>query len=152
MKRLVSAVVCLFLSTACGGGSNSSAPTPTSPTPAPILPANLVTPSGAVLNDISNCGARQQLAYGMGFATASCAFTGTLQNIGTGCAGNVRGTVTAYFDSAGTRQSGNAGIVYSGIVRPGEQIQYALLTTLAVPSYGAWYWRAAPAWDDVRCP
>lgn len=90
----------LSLVVACGGGGSPSLPSPT-PTPTPtILSANLVTPSGAVLNQAANCEARRQMNALMGVSVIACDFTGMLQNTGQGCAANVRGTVAAAADSA----------------------------------------------------
>ena len=91
---------------ACGGS-----PTAPAPAPAPPPPTTLATPSGAVLNELGGCSTLRALNAGMGIPLTSCAFTGTLQNTGAGCAANVKGTVTAYADSAGTQQTGSAGIV-----------------------------------------
>jgi hypothetical protein len=137
------------VASACGGSSSS----PTTPTPAPILAAVLTTPSGATLNDLTNCEAARLAARVItGSSIAQCGFSAPMINTGAGCAANVRGTLTASRDEAGSQPTGTAGWSYGALVRPGEQFSYPLNTLLSVPSSGKVYWVSAPQWDNVRCP
>ena len=88
---------------------------------APILPANLVATGGLAIP--SQCEALRALNWGMGIATTTCtSFSGTMQNTGTGCASNIRGTTIAY--TSANVQVGAATWTYGGVVRPNDVFAY----------------------------
>lgn len=145
MRVLATVAIVLAMSgAACGGGDKSpSAPTPT---PTPIAPAMLVAPASAVVS-VSGC--NPTLAALMGLSVVSCPqFSGTIQNTGTGCAANVRGTTVAL--NSANQQVGSAGWTYALTVRPGEQFAYSG-GPLTIPT-GSWTYTTSPSWDNVRCP
>ena len=136
MKHLAVVFLLAVGLAACGGGD--------SPT-TPIAPANLVSTG---LSMTSQCDALRSLNYAMGGTTATCtSFNGTMQNNGSGCAGNIRGTTITYF--TGGAQVGSASWTYSYTVRPGETFSFTG-GQLTVPVSGFQYTTTA-TWDDVRC-
>lgn len=122
-------------SAACGGGSST----------APTAPANLVVVGSL---SVPGCEALIQLNFGFGIATANCsAFTGVIQNMGTGCASGVHGTTITFGNN---QQVGNAAWSYSGTVRPNEQIVYRG-GSITVPTIGSFTYTTTPVWTDVPC-
>jgi hypothetical protein len=150
--RYVLLIGALVAFNACG--SSPTTPTPkqtpapaTAVQPAPIAPATLVVPSDAAF-DVPGCSARASLAYNVGLPTIGCAsFTGTMVNTGSGCATNIRGTTTIFFNAGG--QAGFGGWSYSNLVRPSERFAYAG-GTITIPTNGFKYSTTA-TWDNVRC-
>jgi len=126
-----------------GCGSTPTAPTPAPTPPAPILPATLAIPSGATLS-AQNC---QTVSVTGIFACA--AFSGIMQNTGSGCAANIRGTTTITRTSDGT-QIGNAEWTYPNLVRAGEQFSYSG-GQINVTQAGTWVYNSTASWDNVRC-
>lgn len=149
---------CLVIALLCAGcGSDIPTPTvsapttvtvPVAPAPVPIAPATLVSVGSL---SVPGCDALIQLAASVGLATANCKqFTGLLQNTGSGCAANVRGTTVVYADAAGNTQVSAGGWTYSSMVKSSEQIAYSG-GALSIPTK-QWYWRTTASWDNVRCP
>lgn len=145
-------IVCAFIASACGSSAPTT-PTPqtvvqvVAPPPTPIPPATL-TSTGQL--SVPGCDALISLAASVGLATANCKqFTGLLQNTGSGCATNVRGTTVIFTDAAGTNQISAGGWTYGAIIRPNEQIAYSG-GILSIPTK-QWYWRTTASWDNVRC-
>jgi len=83
---------------------------------------------------------------------ANCAtFQGTAQNVGTGCAANVRGVVTTH-SSPGNVQIGSAPWTYLGRVRAGETIAFSGgPLVVGVPLTGGWIYFNAISFDSVDC-
>src|SRR5213596_68852 len=109
---------------ACGSNTPTaptSTNTPAPPVPAPMAPASIVGPTGTGLSQ-PGCDAGKRMSDIMGLPQTLCPFVGTLLNRGTGCAANVRGTITIY-DQAHAFVS-SAGWSYPYPVRPNEQLSY----------------------------
>ncbi len=151
---IVIAFASAALATSCGDSSPSpESPTaPTGPTAPVVPPTGLRTPiSGQPGSQLSLTGcdsAARAAAAAMGLATMSCpTFSGGIENTGTGCAANVRGT-TATLN--GPTQVDSASWTYAGTVRPGELITYAG-GPIAIATTGIWNYRTTVLWDNVAC-
>jgi hypothetical protein len=147
-RLIVASIACLI--SACGGTSPTVPTTTSQPpvvvAPAPLAQANLV----ATGLSVPGCDILIQLSLGLGLQTANCrSFSGTMQNVGAGCASGVRGTTTTYL--AGSSQVvGSSSWSYGFRVRPGESFGYSG-GAIAVPTTGPMQYRATAAWDNVSC-
>ena len=127
-------VLCVAL-TACGGGGSPAAPTP--------IPSAMIQPVG------STSLARVNEYY-------DYQFTGSIQNVGAGCAG---GTVVVLrlYDEAG-RQIGHdygmdvAGGLSNRIIRPQETLAVASAPIPEGWLYGLRSSQLFPTWNNVTCP
>lgn len=133
---------------ACSGNpvaSTATAPAIASPVVQPIAAANLSASSF----DVPGCQALLQLSASLGLHTASCPrFSGTMRNIGSGCASAIRGTTVIWNSSA--TQTGSGSWTYAQMVRPGEQFIYSG-SAITLPSNGLYTYHTTPFWDNVRC-
>jgi hypothetical protein len=148
-------LVALFAA-ACGGNGpttpTKSTTTTTAvvipPPPPPILPANLVVPSGATF-DLPNCQAKATLAAGLGLPTVTCpAFSGTMQNIGLGCAAGVVGTTTTSTTSGAAL--GAASWSFQNVVRANATFVYTG-GAITVPSADSYRYLTVATWTNVSC-
>jgi hypothetical protein len=108
-------------------------------TPAPSrLPADIQAQSTLA---VSGC-------VTAGSGTQSCSYSGQARNLGTGCAGGVRGVTTTYMDQTlvGTSQW-----VYRYDVRPQETFVYSQSDLLFPAGSQAWTYKTTVAWDNVPC-
>lgn len=121
------------------------------PPPPPVLPANLVRTGG--LSIPSQCEALRAQSWLLGVTTATCtSFSGTMQNTGTGCASNIRGTTIAY--TSADVQVGVASWTYGATVRPNEVFVYyggALTVPSGNSTTPAWRYSTTATWDNVSC-
>lgn len=135
MKRLLGVAL---LCSAC-------AQSPAAPTPTPVPPAS--TPAASIDTNgsltIANCVYLNPLF--------TCDFTAPAKNTGTGCAGNVRGTLRTYRPKPIDTVIGAVTWTYGGIVRPGEAFTYRGAGAL-VPTEDGWTYQTEFAFDTVACP
>jgi hypothetical protein len=152
---LILAMVQLLLHAACGGSSAASTPTqPSASTQAVVPPASLRTPisgqPGAQLS-LTGCDAQAiAAAAAMGLGTISCpTFSGGVENIGTGCAVNVRGTTVML---NGPTPVGSAAWTYANTVRPGELITYTGgPITIVTTGWPCCSYHTTVSWDNDAC-
>lgn len=147
-------VIALALTGGCSGSTTPTTPTTTATTivSTPALPAPIPSANLAMVDvfDLPGCQAGASLAVLLHLSTVTCpAFTGTVSNTGPGCATNVHGITTIFFNGTST-VVGTAGWTYASTVRAGEQIVYRG-ASITVPSSGGFGYRTTPSWDNVRC-
>lgn len=103
------------------------------PPMAPSIPAALLSYQGQLR--FENCSA------------SGCLFTGEAHNVGTGCAGNVRG-ITRLFTATNAVED-VASWSSRLTIRPGETFLYSGFIRPAAGSGG--YYTTEFSWDNVRC-
>jgi hypothetical protein len=108
-----------------------------------------LTPPAANLVVIGTLHAQgcDQVSVDAQFQCAS--FTGLMQNTGSGCAANIRGTTTTSLTSTGA-QIGSASWSYGPTVKPGDQFSYSGGPIL-VGVVGTWSYWTSMSWDSVFC-
>lgn len=131
--RYASLIVVALFAVGCGSD------TPVAPT---IAPASLVQQGNLI---VQTCSAITATWY-------SCfSYTGTVKNVGTGCASGVRG-VTKTFDATTRAQVGSSEWFYSPRVRANEEISYTGVNlVVAGPLTGGWFYTTTASWDNVAC-
>lgn len=132
MKYLILLVA--VLASACGADSPV----------APTIPAANVNASGTL--SVQGC-----LPGGNPNLIACVGYTGTVKNLGPGCATNVHG-ITKSFVVNTQNQIGTSEWSYPGQIKAGEEVSYSGLNLVVpAPLDSGWTYTTTATWDNVRC-
>jgi hypothetical protein len=134
---------------ACGGSN-------TAPSTASILLVGGVTPPAGLAGLAATIGTGpDDLALWLGTnvhcdppGSGNCTWIFDLQNIGTGCATNVRGIANVYFSAQQLQPNSTASFTVGNTIRP-SQIVSAQASFVSV--INGTIWTVVPSWDNVSC-
>lgn len=143
MRRLVACIVVSLLCGACGG-STPLAPSP--PPPKPSNPQPPAPPPSAILQSRP-----VELAFSNFQRPQGWTYSGEIQNIGTGCAVNVKGTITFRDDALLTLHTSEWSLDPARKVQPNETLSYTGCCLTEASAGEAETYLLHLTWENVSC-